>query len=210
MTISCLTRNPRNYLYEVVTPPAAYPISLADLKIQTRIDWTSVEHDTFLTKNIIEPVVQCAENLTGISFITRTMKTYRDCFDSFIQIRSAPFDSLVTFKYLNNLDILTSVPSDCYYVVKKEYGNIILNCDSSYPSDLTEKLGGIEIVFTVGFGASSAEVKADLRLAMLQHATFFYENRGDCCNLESCCPPSVRAIYENNRIYNLSGYDIYG
>lgn len=206
----CLRLRPRNYFYEVTVAPAASPIALAELKIQTKIDWDDTAHDEWLTDFIIAPVVQFAENYTGRSFITRTFKTTRDCFASLIVLKKAPFNSLVTFKYINTSDTLTDVPSDDYYTIKKTYGEIKLSPNQSYPSDLTEKLNGIEIIFTAGYGAAKADVPADLKKAMLQHATFLYQNRGDCCDAKICCPPESKTIYDSYVILDLSGYQYHG
>lgn len=201
---------PRNYPYEVIVPPAVYPIELAELKIQTKIDWDDPVHDTWLTEFIIAPVVQCAENYTRLAFITRTIKTFRDCFYYFIELKKAPFLSLTTFKYLNLEDVLDDVPAESYYSLKRSpYGNILLSPNNEYPNDLTEKFAGIEIVFDAGYGPTKEDVPSDLKLAMLQHATFFYQNRGDCCDAEKCCPPAAKAIYEKNRVFDLSGYQYY-
>lgn len=207
---SCLNLPPRNYLYEIIVPPAVYPIELAELKIQIKIDWDNETHDAWLTDFIIAPVVQYAENITNLSFITRTFKTTRDCFDALINLEKAPFDSLLTYKYLNTSETLIDVPADGYYVVKKSYGKVLLTPNKNYPTDLTEKLNGIELTFKSGYGDSKADVPPDLKLAMLQHATFLYQNRGDCCSIEQACPSASMSIYKKYRISDFSGVDCYG
>lgn len=206
----CLKLRPKNYFYEVTVAPAASPIELAELKIQTKIDWDDTAHDDWLNDFIISPVVKFAEKYTGRSFITRTFKTTRDYFLGFIMLKRAPFDSLLTFKYINTDDTSTDVPSANYYVIKKTYGEVLLTPNQSYPTDLTEKLNGIEITFTAGYGAAKTDVPPDLTKALLQHATFFYQNRGDCCDAEACCPPESKAIYNLYPIPDLSGYQYHG
>jgi len=103
------------------------------------------------------------------------------------------------------------VPAESYYTLKdNHYGEIHLSPNKNYPTDLTLRLGGVEIVFVAGYGSVKTDVPDDIRKAMLQHATFFYQNRGDCCNAEVCCPPEVRAIYNHYKIIDLSGFGYHG
>jgi uncharacterized phiE125 gp8 family phage protein len=211
------TLDPANYPYKVITAPATTPITLADIKTQCRIDWSTI--DTWITNFILSPVISYAENYTRLNFITRKYQTTRDYFESFIELRKAPNGALTSFKYYNQQNILTAVDPSCYYTVEKNYYTLILPTpDTGFPAnDLTIREAGIIIEFTAGFGTLVTDVPADLKAAMLQHACHLYQNRGDWMETVATSergqyplPAMAKAIYDEYRIKDISGVSFYG
>ncbi len=200
--------SPVNYRYVVVIPPAELPFSVADLRQQAKIDRDDPEHNQWIEDFIIRPVVETAERMTQKYFITRTIETYRDNFDIF-ELKRAPFDSLISFKYFDVDNVETDVPSSDYYVdIKDEYG-YIFSVNSVFPSyNIRNELSSIVIRFTAGYGATAAEIQtenSDIIKAMMQHAVFWYQNRGDCCNASIAIPPDVLDIYKRRKKMTLYG-----
>jgi uncharacterized phiE125 gp8 family phage protein len=99
-----------------------------------------------------------------------------------------------------------------YYITDETgFSRIALKDGEEYPTDIDERMQAIKIEFTAGYGTTGADVPADLRLALLEHITKSYENRGDCDAdistdiIEAFLPQEVRGIYEMYRIQDLVG-----
>lgn len=200
--------SPVNYRYIVVIPPTELPFSVADLRQQAKIDRDDPQHNQWIEDFIIRPVVETAERMTQKYFIKRTIETYRDNFDVF-ELRRAPFDSLISFKYFDIDNVEIDVPTSDYYIdIKKEYG-YILPVASSFPQyNIRDKLSSIMIRFVSGYGDTAADLmveNSDIIKAMMQHAVFWYQNRGDCCNATLAIPPDVLAIYQRRKKMTLYG-----
>lgn len=199
------------YEYKVYEEPTEYPITVDDIKMQTRVDRDDTEHNTYLQNYIIKPVVAFAQKYTSLYFLTTKIITYRDTFDNIIEMRRAPYATLISFKYYNTSDILVDVPAANYFVTERyRYSKIYPKDTSSFNiTDIRDQLDSIEIRFSCGFAATKLTLPsgvADIQLALLQHATYLYQNRGDCgSSPEKALPANSKKIYDFYRSYEISG-----
>lgn len=200
---------PRCYDYEIITPPAILPVDIEDLKAHARIDYSD-NQQPYLNM-LLASVVQTAQEITNNVFISTKYKTYRDYFDEIIELRKAPNATLTAFKYYNTSNVLTDVDSNIYYTITREksYSIVLVKNNYWYPdSNVRDQEHSIILEFTAGFGATKDNVPADLRLAMLQHATHLYQNRGDVslgADERHGIPAAALSIYNRYKIVNLSG-----
>lgn len=201
----------RAYTYEVITPPAIYPISLADVKDHLKLDPNDDSQDLYL-EFLICSVTKYGESYMKRIFINTKFRTYRDIFNNYIKLRRSKLQSLDLFEYLVN-DVFTTVPADLYYNTDETgFSKIVLKADEFYPTDIDDRMQAIKIEFTAGYGEEENDVPCDLRLALLNHIAKVYENRGDCDadisttdNIEKFLPQTVLGIYEMYRIRDYVG-----
>jgi len=178
---SIITYKARAYTYKQTgTPRTIRPIELADLQAHAKIDFVDTGQTDYINF-LIDAAVDAAERFTNRSFINQTWKTYRDFFTAFITLRRGTNAIVNSFKYFNTSNILTVVPADSYYVsVQNPYSSIVFKMDSQFPGDVLLQQNCIEIEFTAGYGAAKIDVPFGLRMLLLQHVTWLYENKGNC------------------------------
>lgn len=190
--------------YEIITPPAITPITLQQAKDQARI--TTTLDDVEITL-FIEAATRFFENYTNRILINTGFRTYFDLFKTAFSLRRSKFQSLQKFDYLVS-DIETPVPAANFYVTdEKDYSRIIFKTFNLIPQDKDDRQQSIIVEFTVGYGVLDTLVPPDIKIALLQHVTNLYFDRGDCsCNTASisALPPMVKSIYDKYRIGNLT------
>lgn len=199
--------SPAYYTYEVTVNPATTAITPDEVRAHAHINIDPSITDAYIT-SIIKAATSIAEKYTKRIFINTTFKTYRDYFSDCFELRRSKFQSLVSFKYLKG-DLLFDVDTSLYYIThEKDYSKIILNADKAYPTDVDEKVQAIEIEFVAGYGTSGSDFPSDaedLKIALLNHVTYLFENKGDCDlssieKIEDAMPNTTRLIYEQHRI----------
>jgi uncharacterized phiE125 gp8 family phage protein len=156
------------------------PIDIADIKPHAKIDFMDNEQETSLNL-LIDAAINSAEKYTNRSFINQSWRTYRDFFTRFITLERGTNATVNSFKYLNTSNVLVDVDPTTYYVaVKDPYTQIVFNDDSAFPQDLISQQNSVVIEFTGGYGTTKESVSAMLRLLLIQHVTWLYENKGNC------------------------------
>lgn len=206
-------------VYNVTVAPTEQPITVDELKLYAKISGTA---EDALLAQIIKGVTLSAERYIKQDFITRTYRTFRDvfgdradspayfgypahtCSQSFgkapIALRRSPVGSIVSVKYYSGGALATVDAADYYLVVKPSYAMIAPVSEWPTP-DL--RMQAVQIEFTAGYGAASV-IPADIKDALLAHATSVYQNRGDCDSGGSCeckfAPAVSMAVYNGYRI----------
>jgi uncharacterized phiE125 gp8 family phage protein len=208
----------RNWQYDQISDPPVTPIDINDLKAHARLDYVEGIEESYLNL-LIQAVTHYVENYTGRSLITRQWRTYRDCFDSkVIEIRRPPFQELLSFKYYNGSGILTDIglpPSTLYYLTSEVYPKIVLYDGQWWASDVQNRMQAIIIEFSAGYGTNKNNIPEDLKMGMLNHAAYLYENRGDAERVSplrgndlieaAAVISGARAFYDKYRIVTLLG-----
>lgn len=194
--------------YELTTPAAVMPVSLAELKANARLDASDTSEDTYLTL-LINSVTMHAEDIMRRDIINKTYTGRMDYFptdgSSPIEIRKSRLQSITSIKYYVD-GVLQTFSSAKYYITKEaDYGSIYLTEGESWPSDADSRKQAVEIIFVAGFGAAAVNVSDEIRLALLQHATFMYQSRGDACDggCSKFMPDTSKETYLANKLYSL-------
>lgn len=160
--------------HAIITPPAAEPLTLAQVKAHLRLDGNA---DDALLTSLIAAARRFLEATTGLALITQRLRFYRDDWsaDGLIQLAIAP---------LQNLESVTVYDAAGNPQVVPLAGHV-LDAVSS-PARLflatqpatSRPVNGIEIDVTAGFGNTGADVPDTLARAMLMHVALMYELRG--------------------------------
>jgi len=196
--------------YKVITPPTNRAVTLDEFKAYAKISSTA---DDATIAIILDSAIAYGQQYTRRIFIDTEFETFRDefiCRSNYIELRRSPFDSLSTngFQYRDQDDNWVDVDSSIYDIVEEsDYSEITLFNDASWP-DIGDKRDyqNVRIRFTAGYGADSSFVPAEIKNAIMIHALFAYQNRGDCdkCNCDgSNLPSSAKTLYDMYRIIEL-------
>lgn len=215
-----------------LTTPAEEPIDLASLKAHLRVSNTS--DDAWLTAAIKAARFAC-EDYTGCAFIRRTFRMFMDqpighldrsfrgprddwwdgvrevpvsiLTSAKIEILKRPLVSVQSVTAYDDADVATVVDSLNYVVDASDQsqpGRLILRRGQVWPVVL-RVANGFQVDFTAGFGATAADLPADLVLAVKMVASYMYANRGDCsCDSagakSSISPAGAAALLDSFRL----------
>ena len=192
------------FTYNVTTAPANLPVSLDTVKAYLKLSGSA--EDDILTM-FIQAASEICEKYTSRTLINTTYTTFRDDFNDNFLLRRSKLQSITSFEYLLN-GVLTAVDSSIYGVTdESDYSSIYLKDDMCFPTIDADIPDAIKIVFVAGYGATSANIPAALRLALLAHIAFLYANRGDCGDCGDKLPATVKAVYNKYKIINIGSPD---
>jgi len=216
MTITQLFRHQRlkkkAFTYNVTVPAVNKPVSLDSVKNFLKISLADKTQDDLLNL-FIDAATECGEKYTSKDFITKTYITFRDDFNVFcdedinitFELRRSKVSDVTSVKYFTG-GVLTTVPTTVWgFTNVNDYSQIFLKEDQEWPTDIDDVPQVIEITFTSGFGADSSFVPGDVKIALLSHIAFMYENRGDCNtgDIGDSLPLNVRTLYGKVRLINI-------
>jgi len=194
--------------YIVIEPPVRMPISISELKNFLSLDECDNQTEAML-KLIILSVARYFEKYTGRTLINTKYRTFREYFNCYLLLKRSKFQELTLFQYLIN-NVFTTVDPSIYQITEEvNYSSIWSWKNNSFPSTDCVKQA-IKIEFIAGYGEKEKDIPEDVRQALLMHANYLYANRGDCdcSDAGSAIPPSSKAIYSINKIYDLTSYPV--
>lgn len=149
----------------LITPPAVEPISLAEAKLQAKIDGT--ELDTLLPV-FIKSAREAAEHELGRALITQTWRLTLDEFPcAEIELPKPKVLSIVSVGYVD-ADGVDQVVSSANYTLDNAQlpGWVLPAEDFDWPS--TRAIANaVTVDFTAGYGPAATDVPASVRQWML-------------------------------------------
>ena len=168
------------------TPPSVEPVSLLEVKLHLRlaVDETSAtayNQEDDLLNALIKTAREKVEQYTGRALLTQTKKMYLDRWPdgNSKAIPYPPLQTVTSVKYRPVDSEAYTTFTDYEADIVSVPGRIVLKPNASWPSDVLHHLNPIEIIFTCGYGATSASVPAAIRSAILLIVSDMYENRTD-------------------------------
>lgn len=168
------------------THPIKLDVAKAHLKVETP------EDDALIT-NLLSTVLAYAESETGRDYRANTWTLLVDEFKDRICLRKSPIASITSIKYTVTTTHDTTIATSVYYLKKgRQFSEILLQADQTWPTDLAEVEHGIEIVFATVADRNLERAKA----AMLKHLAHLYQNRGDCDPVDSAMKSGAKALYD--------------
>ena len=160
----------------LITGPAVEPVSLADAKAHLRVD--STDEDALLTAAIVSARVH-VESATRRALIEQAWRVYYDAWPRkrIVRLPVAPLISIDTVTVYDSAGDPQVVDPDDYEAdVIASPARLVLAATA--PTPVGRAVNGIEIDVTAGYGASSVDVPAALRQAVLMLVAHWYEHRG--------------------------------
>jgi uncharacterized phiE125 gp8 family phage protein len=168
-------------LLSLATPPAAYPVTVAEAKAHLRIEHAL--DDTYI-ETLIKAVTAELDGRQGLlrrALITQTWDYSLPWFPVVrrICVPMPPLQSVTSVKYFDADNVEQTFSSDNYEIIAQdEQGYIALKQSASWPSTY-EREAAVTIRFVAGYGADGSAVPANVRAAMLLRIGELYANRGD-------------------------------
>jgi uncharacterized phiE125 gp8 family phage protein len=164
---------------KLLTPPLATNdvVSLAEIKQHCRVDHS--DEDALLA-TYVKAAVSHFENHTGMIGVTLGQQTWALYCDSLpcegLEIPLRPLIAVDAFEYLDPAaGIYVTWPTLNYTVDLFSYrGRIAPVADWPVVKDV---INAVKITFKAGFGSSNADVPVSLRVAVMQLAGHWYQNR---------------------------------
>lgn len=161
----------------LVTPPAAEPISVAELKAHSRI--TSSAEDSLLAIYISAARQKC-EGILGRVIINQTWAQTLDEFPSNyqgrIKLMMPKVSSITTLAYTDDAGAAQTLTGSDYTLVSDALPGYLYPTDDYWPAT-DDVPNAVTITYVAGFGATSASVPDDIRAWCLLTAAFLYAQR---------------------------------
>ncbi|MEQ9689432.1 MAG: head-tail connector protein, partial [Bauldia litoralis] len=156
--------------------PALEPVSLADVKAHLRVD--GGDEDALLTAAIVSARVH-VESATRRVLIEQGWRIYYDAWPRrrIVRLPVAPLMSVDAVTIYDAAGDPQVVDAEDYEAdVAASPARLVLAATA--PTPVGRAVNGIEIDVTAGYGATSVDVPAALRQAVLMLVAHWYEHRG--------------------------------
>ncbi len=181
---------------QLITPPAAEPVSLAEAKLHLRVDF---DEEDALIQALISAARQAAEMLTQRQLVTARWRMVLDSFPGSglmgvpagqtftlpahaILIPKSPLQSVVEICYLDMAGVSQVMPSDHYTVDKAcEPGRITPVFGQIWPIALPQ-IGAVSVIFDAGYG-SAADVPEGLKSWIKLRLGSLYAHREEVASM---------------------------
>lgn len=158
----------------LVTPPAAEPVTLAEMKDYLRLSSTS-EDD--LISGLLASARETVERSTGTALITQTWRLYCDKWPASGLVRIARYpvaqiESVTAYDPEGDATVLAA--DDIFLDATTRPARLYLSATAV----ALRPLNGLEIDFIAGFGDAGADVPDGLKHAIKVLVAHWYEFRG--------------------------------
>jgi len=180
----------------LTTPPAVEPVSLAEAKAHLRIG--HADEDAMISGLIIA-ARRHAEAHTGLALISQGWSHFRDDWPEggVVELPLSPLIAVTQVKTWGEDDVAAIIDPAHYYTDWISRPARLLLRGSRVWARPGRIGNGIEILLTVGFGATAADVPAELRQAILDLVAHWHAQRGD--EAETGLPLTVATVIERFR-----------
>jgi uncharacterized phiE125 gp8 family phage protein len=180
----------------LITPPATFPVTLAEAKAQCRVLHT--DEDDFITA-LIAAATGHVEKSCGLGLIAQTWRLSLDGFADTIQLPLAPIQSVTSVEYLDEAGDLQTASASLYTVDTTDVpGRIVLNDGEDWP-ETQVVINAVRVTYVVGYATPPAPIKQAI-LLLIGH---WFENREGVVTgtITAELPLAVEALLANYRVY---------
>lgn len=188
----------------LITAPAIEPVSLTEAKAWLRED--SADEDQLIQALVVSARLTL-EAWTRRFFITQGWRLVCDTWPMLesgsltMDIAFAPFVAVTSVRIYDRNDVANVISPTTYRSGEGAMGGrILFDTAPPYPE---RPINGLEIDFTVGYGATPTQIPEPLRRAILLLVTHWREHRGDDDALMTL-PPTALALCAPYRRERLS------
>lgn len=161
----------------LISAPAIEPVSLAEAKAWLREDGAD-EDD--LIQALVVSARMTLEAYTRRFFVTQSWRVILDvwpCPGLEIMLPFAPFQSVSAIRVFGPDDIAQTLATTNYRAPPNSAcGRVTFNLAPPNPG---RSVDGVEIDFTVGYGATASQIPEPLRRAIMMLVAHWREKRGD-------------------------------
>ena len=161
---------------KLVTAPARQPVTLAEAKIQCRVD---IDDDNELISDYINAATLRCQLASRRTFISTTYDGYFDSWPcSPIEFPFTPLQSVTGVYYTDEAEAETTWASTNYLVdLITEPGRLKYKSTAVIPSVILREVNGVRVRFVAGYGDDVTDVPEIYRQAIKMLVGHYYENR---------------------------------
>lgn len=141
--------------WRIITPPVLEPITLAEAKLQCRVDLT--DEDTLITNYIKEAREYC-EGLDWRAYLTQTIELWLEDWpaDDEIELPRPPLQSVTSVKYYDVNDVEYTFASTNYFVdVVSQPGRLHLKYLKAWPVTPLREYNAVCVTYVAGWTAAA-------------------------------------------------------
>jgi len=180
----------------LVSPPATFPVTLAEAKAQCRVDDNSEDS---LINGLIAAATDYVEQYTGRALVSQTWRLTLDEFADSIIIPKGPVLSVSSVQYYDTAGLLQTVASTTYTVDKvNDPSWVVLNSDAVWP-EILDAVNSVNVNFVAGYSALPSSIKHAILLLIGQ----WFDNRsGVSDNGMKETPHAVESLLTNYRSFS--------
>ena len=121
---------------------------------------------------------------------------YLNYYKNYITLSRGPVHSVTSVETFNDSDVATTMAASRYYVDSaREPSRITLRTGETFPTAL-RVANSIKVIYKVGY-ASVSLIPEPLKLGMLMHIAYMYDQRGDMKDYQQtlAMPPMIQKLY---------------
>lgn len=158
--------------FKVIIAVATEPVSLAEARLQCKVDADDTSHDTLLT-SLCTAAREFAEHYTGRALAEQTLEAALDRFpcERYIDLPMPPVATITSIKYDDEAGAEQTLSTANYSL--SAYGDsrrINLGPDADWPSTEADAADAVRIRFVTGYGVSGGPaLPKAAKAAMLLH-----------------------------------------
>lgn len=216
---------------KVTTAATTEALTEAEIRNYIRVD---IPGELGLLHLLRKAARQMAENYTGRYLLSQTVTLCIDAnnqitdplwegtkvgpdinfYKNYITLPGGKVTAVNSVKTYDDADTATTMSTSKYYVdLVREPARVVLRTGETWPTAL-RVANAIEIEYVVGYATPGA-IPEDIRIGMLQHIAYMYDQRGDMKDEGQArsLPPIVKSIYQPYKImggYGSSAYSALG
>lgn len=161
-----------------VVAPSVEPVSLAELKAQSRI--TQSDEDSLISTQFIPAARSYVESRIRRQLITADWRLSCAGFtqSGALSLPRPPLQSVVSVTYYDVDNVLQTLASSVYGVFADTgvEGRMYLESDQEWP-EVYDRPDAVQVLFRCGYGLTSADVPIGIRQAILLVAADLFEHR---------------------------------
>ena len=140
---------------KLITPPAVLAVSLADAKLDLRIDGDDL--DNSITR-WIKGITMAAEHETGRAFVHQDWSVTLDKFPDAIRLDRAPVAEVLSLKFYDADNVLQTLhPDDMYLDKITEPGYLVPAAGKAWPATYSRP-NALVVTYRAGYGPTDATV----------------------------------------------------
>lgn len=181
--------------------PVAEPVQLADIQAQARVE---TYDEIGLINRYMRAAREWVENYTERSLITQTWRQTLDrAFPDTIRLFRGPVQAISDFTYVDQDGIEQTLDAAVYDTDLNSDPALIMLAENQVWPQVRDQLGAITVTYTAGYGDTADDVPEQLRLAIMQLGTFWYDNRASVIvgDRMSPTPFGVTELLDQYRIF---------
>lgn len=160
----------------LITPPAAEPVTAADIKAAARID--DAYFDAQLTTLLIPAIRREAEHRLGRRLITQTVELVLDAFapGEHIDLQLPDAQAITSIKYLDPAGAEQTLAGTVYQLDPDSIpSRALLKPSQDWPAT-QDVPNAVRVRYTAGYGSAATDVPGNIRLWIIAHVVQALDN----------------------------------